>query len=97
MWDPYDKSHDHALTPCFRQQLPDCSCPHLAEESTAVDGSEMGEVAIEVELLCHNSEASFLQGKEEITRAIAAAWQDQIRPERMTEMAWQVKLASTGG
>ena len=43
-------------TPSLGQQFPDRGSPHLSEEGSSVNSSEMREVAIEIELLSHNSE-----------------------------------------
>ena len=55
------------LTPSFREQLPDRGCSHLREEGSSMDGTEVREVAIEIELLCYHSEPSLLRGKDNIT------------------------------
>ena len=59
-------NNSQCLTPSFWQQLPDRGCSHLGEESSSMDGTEVREIAIEIELLCHHSESSLLQGKNSI-------------------------------
>ncbi len=58
---PYTHTHrSHAshvtLTPGLWEEFPDSGGPHLTEESTTVDRSEVREVAIEIQLLSYDSE-----------------------------------------
>ena len=51
----YIMAQSQCLTPSFRQQLPNRCCSHLREESSSMDSTEVREVAIKVEFLCHHN------------------------------------------
>ena len=71
------------LTPGFRQQLPHGCCPHLGEESAAMDRAEVGYVAQVVQLVSDDDESCSLQhATASVTTTKPVAYSTQQRQQR---------------
>lgn len=56
--------HGAQEAPGLRQQLTDGGGPHLGERCASVHAAEVGQVADEVELVCHHTQTRVLQHAE---------------------------------
>ena len=54
-------THIMDLTPRLRKQFSHRCGSHLREESSTVDATEVGDVAVEIQLVCNNCQTRSLQ------------------------------------